>query len=61
MCSASEQKELLDSVERGWHELRSGLGEFVAEDDEFFASIRKEIRNEKRPLKRSSEYKVVLT
>jgi hypothetical protein len=45
--SADEQKEFFDSVERGWFELRSGLGEIVAENDEFFNSIRKEIRNEK--------------
>ena len=46
--SADEQKEFVDSVERGWYELRSGLGEIVAENDGFFDSIRKEIRNEKK-------------
>jgi len=46
-CSTDEQQEFIDSVERGWYELRSGLGESVAENDEFFDSIRKEIRNEK--------------
>jgi hypothetical protein len=45
--SADEQKEFIDSVERGWYELRSGLGEIVPENDDFFNSIRKEIRNEK--------------
>lgn len=45
--NADEQKEFVDSVERGWYELRSGLGEIVAENDGFFDSIRKEIRNEK--------------
>lgn len=45
--SSDEQKEFLDSVERGWYELRSGLGEVVAANDEFFDSVRKEIRNEK--------------
>ena len=45
--SADEQKEFIDSVERGWYELRSGLGEMVAENDDFFNSVRKEIRNEK--------------
>lgn len=45
--NADEQREFIDSVERGWYELRSGLGEFVAENDDFFASIRAEIRNEK--------------
>jgi len=47
--SADEQKEFVDSVERGWYELRSGLGEIVAETDGFFDAIRKEIRNEKTP------------
>lgn len=45
--SADEQKEFIDSVERGWYELRSGLGETVAGNDDFFNSIKKEIRNEK--------------
>ncbi len=45
--SADEQKEFFDSVERGWYELRSGLGDVVAENDGFFNSIRKEIGNEK--------------
>jgi hypothetical protein len=45
--SADEQKEFIDSVERGWYELRSGLGEIVAENDNFFNSIKKEIGNEK--------------
>jgi uncharacterized protein (DUF1810 family) len=45
--NADEQREFIDSVERGWYELRSGLGEIVTEKDDFFASIRKEIRNEK--------------
>ncbi len=45
--SANEQRAFIDSVERGWYELRSGLGEIVAENDDFFNSIRSEIRNEK--------------
>jgi hypothetical protein len=45
--SADEEKEFIDSVERGWYELRSGLGEIVAENDDFFNSIKEEIRNEK--------------
>ena len=44
---ADEQRVFVDSVEHGWYELRSGLGEFVAEDDNFFDSIREEIRDEK--------------
>jgi predicted DNA-binding protein len=40
-----EQQQFLDSVERGWYELRSGLGELVAEDDAFFETVRSEIRN----------------
>ena len=45
--NTDEQREFIDSVERGWYELRSGLGELVAENDDFVASIRQEIRNEK--------------
>ncbi len=45
--SADEQKEFVDSVERGWYELRSGLGDVVAEGDAFFDSIRNELRNGK--------------
>ena len=45
--NADEQREFIDSVERGWYELRSGLGELVTENDGFFASVRKEIWNEK--------------
>ncbi len=41
--------EFIDSVERGWYELRSGLGDVVAENDDFFDSIRKELRTEKTP------------
>jgi len=43
ICNADEQNEFNDSVEFGWYELRSGLGEFVVENDNFFVSIRKEI------------------
>jgi hypothetical protein len=43
--SAGEQKEFFESVERGWYELHSGLGAVVAENDTFFDSIRKELRN----------------
>lgn len=46
--SADEQKEFFDSVERGWYELRSGLGAVVAENDTFFDSMRKELRNDKK-------------
>jgi predicted transcriptional regulator len=45
--NADEQRAFIDSVERGWYELRSGLGEIVTEKDVFFASIRNELRNEK--------------
>ena len=45
--SADEQKDFFDSVERGWYELHSGIGTVVAEDDTFFDSIRKELRDVK--------------
>ena len=44
---ADEQKAFFESVERGWYELHSGLGEVVAEDDTFFASIKNELNNGK--------------
>lgn len=46
---ADEQKEFFESVERGWYELHSDLGNLVAEDDTFFDSIRNELRNVKTP------------
>lgn len=45
--TADEQLEFLESVERGWYELRSGLGEIVEENDTFFDSVSEEIRNGK--------------
>lgn len=47
--SADEQREFFESVERGWYELHSGLGSVVAENDTFFDSIRKELRDAKTP------------
>lgn len=47
VSNADKQREFIDSVERGWYELRSGLGEVVAEDDTFFDAIRAELNNEK--------------
>jgi hypothetical protein len=46
--SIDEQREFVTSVERGWYELRSGLGDIVAENDDFFNSISAEIRNEQK-------------
>ncbi|APG27203.1 hypothetical protein A7E78_04745 [Syntrophotalea acetylenivorans] len=40
-------KDKNESVGRGWHEIHSGQGEVVAEDDDFFESVTNEIR--KRP------------
>jgi hypothetical protein len=42
--SVDEHQQFLDSVERGWYELRSGLGEVVTEDDQFFQSLREELK-----------------
>ena len=41
--SFNEQQEFINSVERGWLELRSGLGEVVTETDTFFKSVRDEV------------------
>lgn len=56
--SADEQREFFESVEQGWYELHSGLGFVVAENDTFFDSIRKELRDLKIPTKRSLEHQV---
>ena len=45
--STDEQRAFMDSVERGWYELRSGLGELVTDDDDFFESLKRDLRNEK--------------
>jgi len=46
---AEEQIRFVESVERGWYELHSGLGEVVADNDDFFESVSKGIRNETTP------------
>lgn len=43
--TADERKDFLNSVERGWYELHSGLGETVTGDDDFFESAQREIRS----------------
>lgn len=45
--NADEQREFFESVERGWYELHSGLGAVVTEDDTFYDSVKKELRNVK--------------
>lgn len=42
---ADEQKNFFDSIERGWYELRSRVGTVVPEEDDFFNSVKKELRN----------------
>lgn len=41
-----DQMDFLQSVERGWVELKSGLGETVTEDDTFLKNLMEEIENE---------------
>ena len=41
-----DQMDFLQSVERGWVELKSGVGEIVTEDDTFLKDLMKEIENE---------------
>lgn len=40
-----DQAAFLNSVEKGWVELRSGLGEVVSEDDSFLSEVMEEIRS----------------
>lgn len=44
-----DQMNFINSVERGWVELKSGLGEIVTEEDDFFDEIMKDINNEPTP------------
>lgn len=41
-----DQMDFLQSVERGWVELKSGIGEIVTENDTFLKNLIKEIENE---------------
>lgn len=41
-----DQMDFFQSVERGWVELKSGLGETVTEDDTFLEGLMEEIKNE---------------
>jgi hypothetical protein len=41
-----DQMDFLQSVERGWVELKSDLGEIVTEDDTFLEDLMEEIKNE---------------
>ncbi|MCF6179322.1 MAG: hypothetical protein L3J63_08045 [Geopsychrobacter sp.] len=44
-----EQMHFMQSVERGWFELQSGLGEVVTENDNFIESIKRDIHDEFPP------------
>ncbi len=44
--STDDQVKFIESVERGWYELHSGLGEMVMENDNFFESVKQEIRRD---------------
>lgn len=43
---SDEQQAFISSVERGWYELACGVGEEVAEQDEFLQSLRRELESE---------------
>jgi hypothetical protein len=47
--AADDRRKFLASVEQGWVEVRSGLGEVVSDDDDFFESLSKEIRDSNAP------------
>jgi predicted transcriptional regulator len=47
--AADERMAFLSSVEQGWVEIHSGLGEIVGEDDNFFDLLKKEIREKNAP------------
>lgn len=43
--TTDERRDFIASVERGWYELHSGLGETVTDADDFLASVQREIRS----------------
>ncbi|MDO3376529.1 hypothetical protein [Geoalkalibacter halelectricus] len=43
--ASDDRRRFLASVEQGWVEIRSGLGEIVDKKDDFFEVLSKEIRN----------------
>lgn len=44
--STDDQLKFVESVERGWYELHSGLGETVTGNDHFFETIQQELRKD---------------
>jgi len=44
--NSDEQEAFLRSVERGWCEIQAGLGEVVEDDDDFFDTVKRELRDE---------------
>ncbi len=44
--SADDQMQFVESVERGWYELHSGVGEAVTATDNFFESVKQELRRD---------------
>lgn len=47
--ASDDRRKFLASVEQGWVEIHSGLGEVVSDDDDFFAALSKEIRDPNAP------------
>lgn len=43
--ASDDRRNFLASVEQGWVEIRSGLGEEVKDEDDFFEVLSKEIRS----------------
>ena len=39
-----ERRKFLRSVEQGWVEIHSGLGTTITDDDDFFESLRRDLR-----------------
>ena len=47
--AADDRREFLASVEQGWVEIHSGLGTIVTDGDNFFESLRSEVRDKNAP------------
>ncbi|MFK5926587.1 MAG: hypothetical protein QM483_08160 [Desulfuromusa sp.] len=44
--SADDRMKFVESVERGWYELHSGLGETITGTDNFFEMVRQQLRRD---------------
>ncbi|MEA3543850.1 MAG: hypothetical protein U9R69_01365 [Thermodesulfobacteriota bacterium] len=44
--STDDQMKFSESIERGWYELHAGLGETIPATDDFFETVKQELRSD---------------